>query len=124
MSLPSLSPTSCGFVESMTLAQATRLLASCSETTRFAVLVNRIDDPVDTGIPANGLVLRIDQDNLKVLICGVLVDPVRVEDAQVRTPTSDTLLGRGLQRSLVFELVYTLVGRFPCEDNISVVVPA
>jgi hypothetical protein len=70
MSLPSLSPTSCGFVESMTLAQATRLLASCSETTRFAVLVNRIDDPVDTGIPANGLVLRIDQDNLKVLICG------------------------------------------------------
>ena len=82
MSLPSLSPTSSGFVESMTLAQATRLLACCSETTRFAVLVNRINDPVDAGIPANGLVLRVDQDDLKVLVCRILIDPVGVEDSQ------------------------------------------
>jgi len=124
MSLPSLSPTSSGFVKSMTLAQATRLLASCSETTRFAVLVNRIDDPVDAGIPANGLVLRVDQDNLKVLVCGVLIDPVRVEDSQICTSSSHTLLSRGLQRALVFELVYTLVGRFSCEDNWSIIVLA
>jgi hypothetical protein len=124
MSLPSLSPTSSGFVKSMTLTQATRLLASCSETTRFAVLVNRIDDPVDTGVPANGLVLRVDQDNLKVLVCGVLIDPVRVEYSQIRTPTSHTLLSRGLQRSLVFELVYTLIGRFSCKYNSSITASA
>jgi hypothetical protein len=123
MSLPSLSPTSSGFVKSMALAQATRLLASCSETTRFAVFVNRIDDPVDAGIPSNGLVLRVDQYNLKVLVCGVLVDPVRVEDSQIRTPTSHTLLRRRLERALVFELVYTLVGRFSCEDNSSITLP-
>jgi hypothetical protein len=68
-------------------------------------------------------VLRVDQDNLKVLVCGVLVDPVRVQDSQIRTPTSHTLLSRGLQRALVFELVYALIGRFSCEDNSSITVP-
>src|SRR5277367_1105000 len=100
MSLPSLSPASSSFVKSVTLAQATRLLASCSEATRFTVLVNGIDNPVDAGIPANGLMLRVDQDNLKVLVCGVLIDPVRVQNSQIRTTTSHTLLSCGLQRAL------------------------
>jgi len=112
MSFPSLSPPSSGLVESMTLAQPTRLLASSSKTTGFTMLVNGVDDPVDPGITANCLVLRVYQDDLKVLICGVLVDPVGVKDPQVRTPASNTLLGRRLQRTLVLELVNTLVCGF------------
>ncbi len=123
MSLPSLSPTSSGLIESVTLAQATRLLASRSEPTRFAVLVDRINDPVDAGIPSNGFVLRVDQDDLKVLVCGVLIDPVGVEDSQICTTSSHTFLGRGFQRSLVFELIDTLVGWFSYENNSSVTVP-
>lgn len=39
-------------------------------------LVNRVDDPVDSGILADGLVLRIDKDDFEILIGRILVDPV------------------------------------------------
>jgi hypothetical protein len=81
------------------------------------VLVNRVDDPVDAGISSNGFVLRIDQDDLKVLVCRILINPVRVEDSQICTTTSHTLLGRGFQRPLVFELIDTLVCWFSYEDK-------
>lgn len=73
-----------------------------------------LDDPVDTRIAADGLVLGIDEDDLKVLISGVLVDPVGVEDAQVGATSSNTLFGSASQRTLVFELVNTMVGGFAC----------
>jgi hypothetical protein len=60
----------------MTLAQATALLAGSGETTALAVLVDRLDDPVDAGIAADGLVLRVDEDDFEVLVGRVLVDPV------------------------------------------------
>ena len=75
------------------------------------MLVNWVDDPVDTGVAADGLVLRVDQDDLEVLVGRVLVDPVRVEDTQIGAATSNTLLGGRLEGSLVLELVNTLVGR-------------
>lgn len=73
--------------------------------------MNWVDDPVDPRISADGLVLRVDQDDLEVFVGGVLVDPVRVEDPEVGATTSDALLGGGLEGSLVLELVHTLVGR-------------
>lgn len=75
-----------------------------------AYLVNGLDDPVDAGIFADGLVLRVNEDDLVVLVGGVLVDPVRVEDAEIGTATTDTLLGSGLEGSLVLQLIDTLVG--------------
>ena len=90
--LPCLSSSSSCLVISMTLAQTTRLLASCSEAARFPVLVDRVDDPVDAGVAANGLVLRVDEDDLEVFVCRVLVNPVRVEHTQVSAATSDALL--------------------------------
>lgn len=76
VSLPGLSPAGSGLVESVSLAQTTGLLASGSETTRLAVLVDWVDDPVDAGVAADGLVLRVNEDDLVVLVGGVLVDPV------------------------------------------------
>lgn len=110
MPLPGLSPASSRLIVSVTLAQPTRLLASSSEATRLAVLVDWVDDPVDAGIAADSLVLRVDQDDLVVFVGGVLVDPVRVQDSQVGAATTDTLLSSGLERSLVLKLVHTLVG--------------
>jgi len=110
VSLPSLSATSRSLVETMAFAETTRFLAGSSETTRFAVLVYGVDDPVDASITADSLVLRVDQNNLKVFVGRVLVDPVGVEDTQVSATTTDTLLGGRLEGSLVLELVYTLVG--------------
>jgi hypothetical protein len=95
----------------VTLVEATRLLSSSSETTRLAVLVDRVDDPVDAGVAANGLVLWVDEDDLVVLVGRVLVDPVRVEDAEVSAAATDALLSGGAERALVLQLVDTLVGR-------------
>ena len=119
MSLPGLSATSSCLVVSVTLAQTARLLASSSETPGFAMLMNGVDDPADARITTDGLVLRVDEDNLEILVGGVLVDPVRVENTQVGAATSDTLLGSRLERSLVLELVHTLVGRLACIGCIS-----
>jgi hypothetical protein len=76
--------------------------------------VDGLDDPVDAGVVADGLVLRVDEDDLKVLVRRVLVDPVRVEHAQIGASTTDTLFGGGFEGSLVLELVHTLVGGFAC----------
>lgn len=77
-------------------------------------LVDRVDDPVDAGIATDSLVLGVDQDDFKVLVGRVLVNPVRVQDAQVGAAATNTLLGGGAERALVLELVDTLVGGLAC----------
>lgn len=79
--------------------------------TARAYLVNGVDDPVDAGVTADGLVLGVDKDNLVVLVGGVLVDPVGVEDTQVGAAAANALLGGGTERALVLQVVHTLVGR-------------
>ena len=78
--------------------------------------MDRLDDPVDAGITANGLVLGVDKDDLEVLVGGVLVDPVGVQDTQVGAATANTLLSGGSEGTLVLELVDTLVGGLACFD--------
>jgi hypothetical protein len=75
-------------------------------------LVNRLNNPVDARVAADGLVLRVDEDDLVVLERRVLVNPVRVEHAQVGAAPAHALLGGRLQRPLVLELVDSLVGGF------------
>jgi hypothetical protein len=108
--LPCLSATSGRLVVGVTLSETTALLAGGCESTAFAVLVDGLGDPVDAGIAADGLVLGVDEDDLEVLVGGVLVDPVRVEYAQIGTAAADTLLGGRLEGALVLKLVHTLVG--------------
>ena len=73
--------------------------------------MNRIDNPINAWIATNGFVLRINQDNFKVLVCRILIDPVGVEDTQIGTTSPNTFLGDGFERALEFELIHTLVGR-------------
>ena len=72
--------------------------------------MNGLCDPVDARVTADGLVLGVDEDDLEVLVGRVLVDPVRVENAEVGAPAADALFGGGFERALVLELVHTLVG--------------
>lgn len=76
--------------------------------------MHRVDNPVNSRIMAYGFVLRIDKDDLKVLVGGVLIDPVGVEHTQVGTTATDTFLSSGFERPLVFELIHTLVCRLSC----------
>lgn len=114
MSLPRLSPASAGLVELVAAAKTTRLLASRCEATLLPVLVHGLDDPVDARVLADGLVLRVDQDDLKILVGRVLVDPVAVQDTQVGATTTNTLLRGGAKRALELQLVDTLVLGLAC----------
>lgn len=114
VALPGLSAASTGLVVAVTLVETTGGLAGGGEATSLAVLVDGVDDPVDAGVDADGLVLGVDKDDLVVLVGGVLVDPVRVEDAQVSAAAADTLLSGGLEGALVLELVHTHVGGLAC----------
>lgn len=102
-------------VVAVTLSETSAFLASGGETSALAVLVHGLDDPVDAGVLADDLVLRVDEDDFEVLVGRVLVDPVGVEDAKVGAAATDSLFGGGLQGALVFELVNTLVGGFAWE---------
>jgi hypothetical protein len=117
VSLPGLSAASGCLVESVTLAQTARFLASGSETSGFAVLMDGSNDPVDARIAADGLVLWVDEDDFEVLVGRVLVDPVGVQDTQVGAATADTLLSSRLEGSLVLQLVNTLVGWLSCKEK-------
>lgn len=64
--------------------------------------VDRLDNPIDARITTDGFVLRVNENNLEVLVCRVLVDPVRVQDTQVGAAASDTFLGGGFEGALVF----------------------
>jgi hypothetical protein len=66
--LPRLSPSGRGVVVAMTLSETSALLASGCETSALAVLVHRLDDPVDAGVLADNFVLRVDENDLEVLI--------------------------------------------------------
>jgi hypothetical protein len=114
VTLPGLSAAGLGLVVAVALVEAAGLLAGGGKATGLAVLVDGVDDPVDAGVDADGLVLGVDKDDLEVLVGGVLVDPVRVEDTQVGAAAADTLLGGGLEGALVLELVDTLVGGLAC----------
>ena len=94
-----------GLVETVTLAVTAVLLGGRGKTTGLTALVDGVDDPVDAGVAADGLVRGIDEDDLEVLVGRVLVDPVRVKDAQVSALAANTLLSGGLEGTLVLELV-------------------
>lgn len=68
MLLPSLSSSGGGLVVTMALGNTTGLLASGSKTAGFAVLVDRVDDPVDASITADSLVLRVNKDDFVVFV--------------------------------------------------------
>jgi hypothetical protein len=75
-------------------------------------LVNWLDNPVDPRVAAYDCMLRVDKDDFEVFVGRILVDPVGVEDSEISAAAANTLFSRGFERSLVLELVDTLVGGF------------
>lgn len=110
MLLPSVTTAGLGVVEQVTLGNTSGLLTSSSKTSGLSVLVDWVDDPVDSWVSSDGVVRWVHQDNLVVLVGGVLVNPVRVQDSQVGSSSADSLLSGDSQGLLVLELSNTLVG--------------
>lgn len=103
------------------------LLANSRETASLATLVDGFGDPVNPGITADGLVVGIHEDDFKVLVDTVLVDPVRVEHPQVAASATNSLLSNRPQAALGLELVDTLMHRLAvggtCKDSVSAYIP-
>lgn len=92
----------------MTLTLAPTLLSGRRKTAALPPLVNGLGNPVNPGVPSHRLVLRVNSNNFEVLVNTVLVDPVRVQDAQVGALSANTFLSGGTERALVLEVVNTL----------------
>jgi len=88
---------SLGLSELASLAQSSGRFASGGEATEFPVLHDWLAHPVDLGVTSDGLVVRVDHDDLKVLVGGVLANPVRVEDTESLESAANTFLSNGLQ---------------------------
>lgn len=84
------------------------LLASRGKPAELSMLVSRVADPVHSRVVPDGWVLRVNEDDLKVLVGGILVHPVGVEHPESTALSSDLLLGAGLCVSLWLQLGDTL----------------
>jgi hypothetical protein len=84
-------------------------LAGCSKSTKLAVLVNWVADPVNSRVVTNDGVGWVYKNHLKVLVHGILIHPVRVEHAKSTAFTSNTLLSQIAKVSDWLELSDTLV---------------
>lgn len=56
------------------------------------MLMHRVDYPVDARVSPNGLVLRVDEDDLKELVRGVLAYPVGVQHTESSAASAGFLL--------------------------------
>lgn len=116
--LPSVTTTSLGLGVQVTLGNTSGFLTSRGKTSVFSVLVNRVDDPVVSWVSSDDNVGWVDKNDLEVLVGGVLVNPVRVQNTQVRSSSTDSLLSGDSQRSLVLQLLNTLVGRLTVSSTL------
>lgn len=97
-----------GLGVAVALAQSTAALAGRGQTTQFTVLVHGPGDPVDFGIPADGIVGGVDHDDLEVLVGGILGNPVGVQHTETSDATANTFLSNGLQATVRLQLVDTM----------------
>lgn len=91
------------------LAQPARLSPGAGKSPALPVLVHGVDDPIDARVVAYPEVGWVDQNDLVIFHGGVLVDPVRVQDAQIGKFAPHLLLGHGLEVALEFNLVDALI---------------
>ena len=90
-------------------SEATSLAAGRSQATSLTVLVDGVADPVDSRVVTDADVVGVNQDNLEILVGGIGVHPVRVEDSHVAAHTANSLLSNAAEVSGELKLVDTLV---------------
>jgi len=93
----------------MSFAQAARRLAGSRLSTKLAVFLLSLADPLDSGIAADSGVGGVHHDDFVVLVGGVLTHPVRVKHAEGADLATHAFLGDGLKRALELHLVDTMM---------------
>ena len=118
-SLPVFTPrtTHCFISTVATFAESASFTPGGSQPTHFTVFVRWCHDPVDAGIVADDFVLWIDKNNFEIFERSILVDPVRVQDTEIATETSDTLLTNTAKITAHLQLVNTVVFGFTVHNT-------
>lgn len=98
--------------------ESSGLASSRSASSQLSVLHGRVAHPVDSGVVSDGLVHRVNHDDLEPLVHGILGHPVTVEDAEGAQLTSNSLFGDGSQVSGVFPGGDTVGGGFTVTDTL------
>jgi hypothetical protein len=106
--------------ELVSLAQASALATRGGGSFELALLVNGVTDPVDSGIVADGIVRRIDQQDLVVLVSTIGVDPIGAQHTQVGATGSNTFLGLAAERALPLQVVDTLLAGLAVHDTLGI----
>ena len=89
-------------VVSVTFDSETSVLSTNGgKTSHLSVFL--VTDPVDSGIISDGIVSRVDQENLKELEGRVLSNPVRVKNSEGRQFSSNSFLSNRLIVLLILE---------------------
>jgi hypothetical protein len=60
-------------------------------------LVHWLDDPVDSRVPPNGFVLGVNENDFEILVGGILINPVGIENSKVGASSTDTFFGSRLE---------------------------
>ena len=108
------------------------LFPNARETASFPTFVHRLRDPVDTWIAsdlsrgklfrsksrkrqstmnAHRLVVRVNKDDLVVLVHAILIHPVRIQHSKVPAPPADPLLRDAPESALRLDVVDALAHR-------------
>ena len=82
--------------------------------------MNRVADPINSRIVSDHNVLGIDEDDFKVLVGGILVDPVRVQHTEIGGGATSTLLSNTSQISNKLKLVDTLILGLSVDNTLGV----
>jgi hypothetical protein len=99
-----------GIVPAVTLAaKTTSTTASRSETSSFTMLHHWLANPVDAWIIADHNVGRVDENNLKIFVGSILIDPIRVQHSEGTSNTPHTLFSDAAKITLEFEFINTLI---------------
>jgi len=106
-------------VDKMALADETTTVATgTGDTAEFTMLHRRTGNPVDARVTADGLVHRVDEDDLEELVDSILVNPVRVKDAEGTALAADTLLSDGAEVASLLDATDTHALRLTVSDTL------
>ena len=103
-----------------TLTQSSGLTSGTREATFLTSFVRGVHNPINSGITTNDLVRMINENDFKIFVRRVLVDPIRIEEAKIRESRTSTFLGHRSQVTTEFQLVNTVMLGFTIHNAFSI----
>lgn len=80
------------------LAMQPAVLAPCGgDAAHLAMFVGWVADPVDAGVSTDDLVRWVYKYNLVILVSGVLINPVGIENPEATTGAANAFFSEGPQ---------------------------